>query len=97
MLGLLSIGVAVILGVGLRVAAVSGTAMMALMWAAEWPLAEHTSAGDPSMSTNPIVDYHVIYDLALIAVAVTHAGDRWGFGRIWAKISFVRRYPSVLQ
>ena len=97
MVGLAAIGVAVILGVGLRLAAVAGTAMMALMWAAEWPLAEHTSAGDPSMSTNPLVDYHVIYALALIAIAVTHAGDRWGFGRIWARIPVVRRYYGVLQ
>ena len=97
MLGLLGIGAAVMLGVGLRLAAVGGTAMMALMWAAEWPLAKHTSAGDPSMSTNPIVDYHVIYALALIAIAVTHAGDRWGFGRIWARIPVVRRYRGVLQ
>jgi thiosulfate dehydrogenase (quinone) large subunit len=37
--GLAGIGVAVILSVGLRLAAVSG-AIMTLMWAAEWPLAE---------------------------------------------------------
>ncbi|HYZ98361.1 MAG TPA: hypothetical protein VE575_06395, partial [Acidimicrobiales bacterium] len=67
------------------------------MWAAEWPLAEHTSAGDPSLSTNPLVDHHVIYAVALIAIAVTHAGDRWGFGRIWARIPVVRRYYGVLQ
>jgi thiosulfate dehydrogenase [quinone] large subunit len=91
MIGLLGIGVALILGVGLRIAAVSGTVMMLLMWAAEWPLAKFTSAGEPSMSTNPIVDYHIIYALALIALAVTYAGHTWGLGRLWARLPFVRR------
>jgi thiosulfate dehydrogenase (quinone) large subunit len=97
MLGLLGIGVAVIAGIGLRAAAASGTAMMALMWIAEWPLARHTSTGELTMSNNPLVDYHVIYALALIAVAVTHAGDRWGFGRPWARLPFVQRHRNILE
>ena len=91
MLGLLAIGVALIVGVGLRIAAVSGSLMMLLMWAAEWPLDKLTSAGEPSMSTNPIVDYHIIYALALIALAVTFAGNIWGLGKRWAKLPFVQR------
>ena len=91
MLGLLGIGVALVLGIGLRVAAVSGTVMMLLMWAAEWPLAKFTSAGEPSMSTNPIIDYHIIYALVLIALAVTYAGHTWGLGRLWARLPFVQR------
>jgi thiosulfate dehydrogenase (quinone) large subunit len=91
MAGLLGIGIALVLGIGLRAAAVSGTLMMVLMWAAEWPLAKFTSAGKPSMSTNPIVDYHIIYALALIALAVTYAGRTWGLGRWWARLPFVQR------
>jgi thiosulfate dehydrogenase (quinone) large subunit len=91
MLGLLGIGIALILGIGLRIAAVSGTVMMLLMWAAEWPLAQFTSAGEPTMSTNPIVEYHIIYALALIVVAVTYAGNTWGLGRQWARLPFVQR------
>lgn len=90
MLGLLGIGVAVIAGIGLRFAAVAGTLMMLLMWAAEWPLAQFTSAGEPSMSTNPIVDYHIVYAVALVTVAFTNAGDTWGFGRQWARLPQVR-------
>jgi thiosulfate dehydrogenase (quinone) large subunit len=97
MLGLAGIGVAVILGVGLRIAAVSGTVMMLLMWVAEWPLARHTSTGELSGSNNPLVDYHIIYALALVVVAVLHAGDHYGLGRIWARIPFVNRHRSVLQ
>jgi len=91
MVGLLGIGLALVLGVGLRVAAVSGSLMMGLMWAAEWPLARFTSAGEPSMSTNPMVDYHLIYALALIALAVTYAGHTWGLGKRWAKLPLVAR------
>jgi thiosulfate dehydrogenase [quinone] large subunit len=96
MLGLLGIGIALILGIGLRIAAVSGTLMMLGMWAAEWPLAKLTSAGEPTMSTNPIVDYHIIYALALIALALTYAGNTWGLGKLWAKLPFVQRNRWLL-
>jgi thiosulfate dehydrogenase [quinone] large subunit len=90
MLGLLGIGTAVITGVALRPAAVAGTAMMPLMWIAEWPSARHLSNGSPSMSTNPFADYHVIYAAALIAVAATGAGTTRGLGRPWARLPVVR-------
>jgi thiosulfate dehydrogenase [quinone] large subunit len=91
MAGLLGIGIALILGIGLRAAVVSGTVMMLMMWAAEWPLAKFTSAGEPTMSTNPIVDYHLIYALVLIALALTYAGHTWGLGKLWARLPFVQR------
>jgi thiosulfate dehydrogenase (quinone) large subunit len=90
MAGLLGIGLALVLGVALRAAAASGSVMMLFMWAAEWPLAKLTSAGEPSMSTNPIVDYHILYALVLIAVALTSAGNTWGLGKLWAKLPFVQ-------
>ena len=96
MAGLLGIGIALILGIGLRAAAVSGTLMMVMMWAAEWPLAKLTSAGEPSMSVNPIVDYHIIYALALIALAFTDAGNTWGLGKLWARLPFVQRNRWLL-
>ena len=97
MLALLGIGVAVVLGIGLRLAAVSGTLLLALMWIAEWHPARYTSAGQATGSTNPLIDYHVIYALALIVVAVTAAGNRWGLGRAWARLPFVRRHATVLS
>lgn len=84
MLGLLGIGVAVIAGVGLRIAAVTGTLMMLLMWVAEWPLDRFTEAGQASGSTNPIIDYHLLYAIVLIVLAAVYAGNTWGFGRQWA-------------
>jgi thiosulfate dehydrogenase [quinone] large subunit len=96
MVGLLGIGLALIFGIGLRIAAVSGTLMMLGMWAAEWPLAKFTSAGEPSMSTNPIVDYHVIYALVAIVAALAYAGHTWGLGKLWARLPFVHRYRWLI-
>jgi thiosulfate dehydrogenase [quinone] large subunit len=91
MLALLGIGLALVSGVALRLTAVAGALLMAMMWAAEWPLAQHLSSGDPSGSSNPLVDYHVIYALVMIVLAFAYAGNTWGLGRIWAQLPFVRR------
>ncbi|QOV33717.1 DoxX family membrane protein [Streptomyces ferrugineus] len=93
MLGLLGIGLALVLGIGLRLAAVAGTLMMALMWIAEWPPAKHLSDGSPSMSTNPFAEYHVVYAVVLIALAAVGAGAVWGLGRVWARLPLVSRNP----
>ncbi|MCK8678922.1 hypothetical protein [Streptomyces lichenis] len=90
MLGLLGIGAALASGVALRITAVAGTVMMALMWAAEWPPARHLSDGAPSMSTNPLVDYHVLYAALLVVLAVAGAGRTWGLGRWWERLPLVR-------
>ncbi|GAA5026354.1 DoxX family protein [Microbacterium fluvii] len=84
MAGMLGIGAAVMLGIGLRVSAVAGSVMMLLMYLAEWPFAY--GAG----STNPLVDYHIIYALALVLVAVLAAGDTWGLGAWWKSLPVVQ-------
>jgi len=84
MLGMIGIGVAVMLGVRQRISAVAGTILMVAMYLAEWPFASGGS------STNPAVDYHIIYALALIVVAATAAGDTWGLGTWWKSLPFVR-------
>lgn len=93
MLGLLGIGVAVMAGIAMRVAAVAGVVMMAMMWFAELPFAETNSAGEPTRSTNPLVDYHFMYAAALVVLAAVGAGAIWGLGRWWANLSFVQRHP----
>lgn len=97
MLGMLGLGLALLTGVGLRIAALTGSAILFLMWFAEFPLAKHTSAGAPSGSTNPITDYHFIYAAVLVVLALTYAGDTWGLGRLWARIPFVRRFAAGLR
>jgi thiosulfate dehydrogenase (quinone) large subunit len=96
MLALLGIGVALILGVGLRVAAVCGVLLVALMWAAVWPLAQHATGGALTGSTNPLVDEHVMDALALIVVGIGGTASRLGFGALWAKLPFVQRHRALL-
>jgi thiosulfate dehydrogenase [quinone] large subunit len=91
MLGLLGIGIALIAGIGTRIAAASGALMMAFMWLAEFPLAQHTAKGAPSGSSNPLTDYHVVYAVVMVVIALTYAGQTWGLGKLWAKLPFVQR------
>ena len=84
MAGLLGIGLALLAGVTLRITAVAGTVMLLLMWAAEWPPARFTVAGEATHSTHPFLDYHIVYALVLVALATTLAGNTWGFGHRWA-------------
>lgn len=95
MLGLLGIGVALLAGVGLRFAAACGTVLLVLMWAAEWPLARFTSAGDPTSSVNPFLDYHLLYASALWVVAAFGAASSWGLGRWWAHRSVVESHSML--
>ncbi len=90
MLGLLGVGIALVSGIALRLAAVAGTALMAFMWIAEWPPAKHLADGTASMSNNPVVDYHVLYAAIMIALAVASVGTTWGLGRTWARLPVVR-------
>jgi thiosulfate dehydrogenase [quinone] large subunit len=87
MLGLLAIGVALILGVAMKIAAAAGTLLLVLMWSAEWPLAQFTSAGEATGSSNPFVDSHLIYALAIIVLAIIGAGRIFGLGDWWAKVT----------
>lgn len=96
MLGMLGVGVALIAGVALRASAAAGVLIMAMMWLGEYPLAQHTSAGAPSASTNPLTDYHFIYAVVLVVLAAAYAGHRWGLGRIWARLPFVQNHRWLI-
>jgi thiosulfate dehydrogenase [quinone] large subunit len=74
--GMLGTGLALLLGIGLRVAAVAGGLIMTMLYLSAWNFA----AG----SNNPVVDAHLIYVALLAALALTKAGDTWGLGRVWA-------------
>lgn len=78
------LGVALTLGVVLRLAAIGGAILMAALWASLVP-----------SETNPIVDPHFIYAAILIAFIFTDAGDRWGLGRPWRRTGLVRRFPIL--
>jgi thiosulfate dehydrogenase [quinone] large subunit len=90
MLGMLTVGVAVILGIGLRVSAIAGTIILLFMYLAEW------SFGPNAASTNPLVDYHIIFALSLIVVAVLSAGDGWGLGLAWKRLPVVQNHRWLI-
>lgn len=77
MLGLLGIGVAMVLGAGLKIAAITGTLLMLFMYLAGLPFLGEAPG------TNPITDSHWIEALVLIISAATLAGDTWGIGKWW--------------
>ena len=96
MLTLLGVGVALLLGVALRIAAVSGTLLLILMWAAEWPLAQYDSTGAATGSSNPFIDYHIIFALGLLVIAALGTASSWGLGKWWTSRPIVAAH-SVLR
>lgn len=82
MAALAAIGTALILGIGMRLAAIGGVLLTVMMWAAVLPPA-----------SNPILDEHLIYAAVLIVLALLGAGNTVGFGRAWSATSLVRRAP----
>ena len=84
MVGLLGIGVALLLGIAMRIAAASGTVLLGLMWAAELPL-----------ENNPFMDDHIIYAIVLVALAIYGAGRYLGLGRVWERMAIVQRFPVL--
>jgi thiosulfate dehydrogenase [quinone] large subunit len=96
MLGMAAVGVALIAGIGLRISAIAGGLIMAMMWLTEFPLAQHTATGTASGSSNPITDYHLIYAAVLIVLAAAYAGQTWGLGRRWAKLPIVQKYRWLI-
>ena len=85
MIGLAAIGVALMLGIGTKIAAWSGVAMLAMMYVSHaWPGAVY--------GTNPVVDYHVIYAVAGVAtVYVELQRQSIGIGNWWRKLAIVQK------
>lgn len=84
MVALLMLGIALILGIGMKIAAMSGSALMLLMW----------SSGLPP-ENNPILDDHIVYLIALIFLALVGAGSWFGLGKWWSEQSLVKRFPIL--
>ncbi len=84
MLGLLGIGLALSLGVGMRIAAIGGATMYVLMWTVALP-----------PETNPVIDDHILGALTLVALALLSAGNTWGLGRWWSGTTIVQEHPVL--
>src|SRR4051794_11548877 len=79
MIGLLGIGLALMLGIGMRFPPVSGAALLVMMWTAVLPPAN-----------NLFMDDHLVYALVLVLLTLIGAGRTWGLGKVWERIPFVR-------
>ena len=82
MLGLLGLGVALITGIGMRIAAVTGTLLLVLMFTVVLP-----------PENNVFMDDHLIYAGTLVGLALINAGDTLGLGRLWGRLPVIRRNP----
>lgn len=81
MLGLLGIGTALILGIGMRFAAAAGSLLLVMMWSVVLP-----------PENNPFMDDHLIYAMVLVLLALTAAGRTLGLGRVWERIPVVAKH-----
>lgn len=80
MIGLLGIGSALLLGIGLRIAAVTGSLLLVLMWAALLPL-----------ENNPIIDDHIVYAVMLWVFAL--GNRKWSLFEQWSSEPYVKKNP----
>ena len=84
MAGLLLIGVALIAGIGMRLAAFSGGLLLIMMWsAALWP------------ENNPFMDEHIIYAVVLFGLLSVNKNQVWGLRDWWVKQPIVKRLPIL--
>ena len=85
MVGLLGIGMTLMLGIGVRIGAISGAVMLALMYASSAILPEH----------NPFLDDHLINAVILLGIAIGLPGYRLGVGRYFDKTRLATRFPLL--
>jgi len=79
MAGLLGIGVALLLGIGVRIAATTGSLLLFFMWMASLPLSNH-----------PFVDDHLVYIAVLAAICFGLSQQRLSLAKWWQKLPIVR-------
>jgi len=87
MLGLLGVGLALVLGVGTRIAMVAGPLMLAMMYVSHsWP-------GQGGNTSNPFIDDHIVNSVAIIAIVILEAAyiQKIGFGESWKKTGLVKK------
>jgi thiosulfate dehydrogenase (quinone) large subunit len=81
MLGLAGIGLALMLGIGMRIAAAAGALLLVMMWSVVLP-----------PENNPFMDEHIVYAFVLVVLALTAAGRTLGLGKFWERLPIVQRY-----
>ena len=87
MIGLLGIGLALMLGIGTKVAMWAGSLMLGMMYLSHsWP-------GEGGNTTNPFVDDHMIYIFAIIGIVLVElVRQSVGLGTWWRKLGIVKKW-----
>lgn len=84
MAGLLGCGLAILLGVVMRLAVVLSAVLWVSIWFASLPL-----------ENNPFLDQHLFMAVTGLALAALGAGRYLGFGTWWTRTAVVRRVPLL--
>lgn len=82
LLATLGAGLAIVLGIAMGPAALGAATLFLGLWFSSWPL-----------EFNPVIDEHLFYAVAALALAALHAGRYLGLGRWWESTGLVRRFP----
>ncbi|MEE9551619.1 MAG: hypothetical protein V3V89_01110 [Gammaproteobacteria bacterium] len=85
MMGLLFVGLALMLGIGVRIAGFAGALMMLLIY----------SAGFIPPKNNPFIDNHIIYASLYVGFALTKSGYYFGLGKYWSETKLVKKFPFL--
>lgn len=86
--GLTAIGLALMLGVGVRLASVFGAGLMFLYY---FPILEFPHAGPYAF----LVDEHIMYILIFCALFVFRAGRFWGLETWCSNLPICSQYPKI--
>ncbi len=84
MAGLLLIGFALVAGIGMRIATISGILLFMMMWSALL-LPEN----------NPLIDEHIIYSIVLLGLLAANSKQKWGLRSWWVRQPLVKRLPIL--
>lgn len=84
MLGLLLIGIALIAGIAQKLAAISASLMLLMMYTAVlWP------------ANNPFMDDHLVYILVLWGIYLNRNNAMWSLNDWWQKQPIVKKLPFL--
>lgn len=84
MLGLVGIGLAMLLGIGIRIAGYAGAVFAALLYLSVFPL-----------ENNPLIDEHVIYFLIFLIFSTGEVGRCYSLSSWWSKQRLVKKYSFL--
>ncbi len=84
MMGLLFVGLSLLLGISIRIACISGSLLLLLIYLSLFPPAN-----------NPLLDEHIVYIVLLIGILVRSSKQSFGFSKKWSQLSLVKKYSLL--